>query len=84
MMDVPSDCVNPNTVMVVLLLGLWLLLGCDNNSLLCWGWGSNSPSQASPNFRLMLSFLLGDFFHQSEVARPYSWQVKKLEAIFQK
>ena len=22
---------NPTTVMVVLLLGLWLLLGCDNN-----------------------------------------------------
>ena len=25
---------NPTTVMVVLLLGLWLLLGCDNYSLL--------------------------------------------------
>ena len=24
---------NPTTVMVVLLLGLWLLLGCDNISL---------------------------------------------------
>ena len=24
-------CLNPTTVMVVLLLGLWLLLGCDNN-----------------------------------------------------
>ena len=23
-------CLNPTTVMVVLLLGLWLLLGCDN------------------------------------------------------
>ena len=29
--DVPSDyLVSPTTVMVVLLLGLWLLLGCDN------------------------------------------------------
>ena len=25
---------NPTTVMVVLLLGLWLLLGCDNTSFL--------------------------------------------------
>ena len=24
-------CLNPTTVLVVLLLGLWLLLGCDNN-----------------------------------------------------
>ena len=24
-------CLNPTTVMVVLLLGLWLLLGCDNS-----------------------------------------------------
>ena len=24
-------CINPNTVMVVLLMGLWLLLGCDND-----------------------------------------------------
>ena len=39
---------------------------------------------ASPNFRLMLTFSFGDFFHQSEVARPYSWQVKMLKAIFQK
>ena len=23
-------CFNPSTVMVVLLLGLWLLMGCDN------------------------------------------------------
>ena len=26
-------CLNPTTVMVVLLLGLWLLLGCDNSKL---------------------------------------------------
>ena len=26
-------CLNPNTVMVVLLLGLWLLLGCNNESV---------------------------------------------------
>ena len=25
-------CLNPTTVMVVLLLGLWLLLGCDNTN----------------------------------------------------
>ena len=25
-------CLNPTTVMVVLLLGLWLLLGCDNKA----------------------------------------------------
>ena len=25
-------CLNPTTVMVVLFLGLWLLLGCDNLS----------------------------------------------------
>ena len=36
-------CLNPTTVMV-LLLGLWLLLGCDNNSttvmvVCCWGCG---------------------------------------------
>ena len=27
---IPSDCLNPITVLVVLLLMLWLLLGCDN------------------------------------------------------
>ena len=27
-------CLNPNTVLVVLLLGLWLLLGCHNYSIL--------------------------------------------------
>ena len=27
-------CLNPTTVMVVLLLGLWLLLGCDNISII--------------------------------------------------
>ena len=27
-------CLNPTTVMVVLLLGLWLLLGCDNKGQL--------------------------------------------------
>ena len=26
-------CLNPTTVLVVLLLGLWLLLGCDNKLL---------------------------------------------------
>ena len=28
---------NPTTVMVVLLLGLWLLLGCDNDQGRCTG-----------------------------------------------
>ena len=44
----------------------------------------NSRVLIRPNFRLMLSFLFEDFFHQSEVARPYSWPVKKLEAVLQK
>ena len=26
-------CLNPTTIMVVLLLGLWLLLGCDNSNI---------------------------------------------------
>ena len=30
----------------------------------------------SPNFSIMSSFLFGIFFHQSEVATPYSWQIK--------
>ena len=32
---VPSNffCLNPTTVKVVLLLGLWLLLGCDKNDI---------------------------------------------------
>ena len=46
--------------------------------------GPQSAPIASPNFRLMLSFLFVDLFHQSEVARPYSWQVKKLDAVSQK
>ena len=45
---------------------------------------SVNGSYTSPNFRLMLSFFFGDFFHQSEVVRPYNRQVKKLETIFQK
>ena len=30
-------CLNPTTVMVVLLLGLWLLLGCDNKTCFMQG-----------------------------------------------
>ena len=35
-----SSSLNPTTVMVVLLLGLWLLLGCDKNFFISYYFGS--------------------------------------------